>query len=313
MKQRDFSIDFIRFIAIIFITNSHFQPLYSFYPALATLGVHGNALFFFISGYALTLGNSVLDGFIPWYKKRISRIWPTIIIWTISTNLLFHQPITWKDFLLASNYWFIQCIIIYYIILYFLNKVNISYLVSLFFCSILLFFCIVVFTSKTFGSIYHSFHFFCYFPSMILGLYCGKKQPTTKFPITKTIISFIAYFIIMSIGKNKETVLYYTQLAAIIPLNLFVYYMFTCKNTWNKIITYSHLKQVISIISSLSLEIYIVQFSLITKAYNDYFPFNFMIIILSIIIVAYFLKIITTTFIQTISKDNYNLKNIFKP
>lgn len=312
MSERDYSIDFIRCIAILFITNSHFQPLYYFYPALGTLGVHGNALFFFITGYVLTIGKSVSDSFFDWYKKRIARIWPTIIVWTILANLLFQKSITWQDFLLVPNYWFIQCIMIYYVILYYLNKTNTKNLIGVFICSIILFICIVLSTPKTGGSIYHSFHFFCYFPSMILGLYCGKQHPITKYPITKTIVSFFIYFLIMITGKGKDNSLYYTQLIAIIPLNLFAYYMFACRKIWNKILSYPFLKQIIFALSSLSLEIYIVQFSLITKKYNDFFPLSILIVATSIVVMAYVLKMITNIFILTISKDNVNFRNILK-
>lgn len=312
MPQRDYSIDFIRFIAILFITNSHFQLLYYFYPSLATLGVHGNALFFFIAGYALTLGKSVSNGFFSWYKKRIARIWPTIIVWTILANFLFQKSITWKDFLLIPNYWFIQCIIIYYIILYYLNKIKAKKLINIFIYSIILFSCFVLFSPKTNSSIYHVFHEYCYFPSMVLGLYCGKEQPSSKHPMIKAIFSFAAYFLIMAIGKGQENALYYIQLTAIIPLNLFVYYMFVCKHIWNKITSYLYLKQFIFILSSLSLEIYIVQFSLITEKYNDYFPLSIIIVSISIIIMAYILKIITNIFVHIISNDNLNFKNILK-
>lgn len=94
MKQRNYAIDLIKFIAVIFITNSHFIPLYEdINKSFATLGVHGNALFFFASGYTLTLGKSMSLQFKNWYKRRIQRIWPTIIIWTILSNLIFNGTI----------------------------------------------------------------------------------------------------------------------------------------------------------------------------------------------------------------------------
>lgn len=45
--SRLYSLDFLKFVAALMITNSHFQPLYEdVSPSLATFGVHGNALFF---------------------------------------------------------------------------------------------------------------------------------------------------------------------------------------------------------------------------------------------------------------------------
>ena len=57
MLIRNYSLDFLKVLAAIFITNSHFIPLYKdISPSLATLGVHGNALFFFVSGFLLMMG-----------------------------------------------------------------------------------------------------------------------------------------------------------------------------------------------------------------------------------------------------------------
>lgn len=54
--SRLYSLDFLKFVAALMITNSHFQPLYEdVSPSLATFGVHGNALFFFVSSFNVLL------------------------------------------------------------------------------------------------------------------------------------------------------------------------------------------------------------------------------------------------------------------
>lgn len=51
-ENRFIGWDFLKVIATIMITNSHFIPLYKNHNiAYATLGVQGNALFFFIAGF----------------------------------------------------------------------------------------------------------------------------------------------------------------------------------------------------------------------------------------------------------------------
>ena len=56
-NNRLHSLDFMKLLAVLFITNSHFTPLYKdVSTSLATFGVHGNALFFFVSGYLLMMG-----------------------------------------------------------------------------------------------------------------------------------------------------------------------------------------------------------------------------------------------------------------
>ena len=56
MTERNIGIDIIKFIAVIFKTNFYYLPLYEdINIALATLRVHGNALFLFASGIMSSL------------------------------------------------------------------------------------------------------------------------------------------------------------------------------------------------------------------------------------------------------------------
>lgn len=179
MKQRNHAIDLIKCIAVLFITNSHYIPLYKdINTAFATLGVHGNALFFFASGYALTLGQSVNGiSFKDWYKRRIKRIWPTFITWAMFASLIFHSSISWENILLAKGYWFIQCIMISYIPLYFILKYQKNQITKYLIGSMAAIALCVVLMPKASGSIYHSnFHWICYFTSMTLGLYLGTHN-----------------------------------------------------------------------------------------------------------------------------------------
>ena len=75
MKNRLFFLDFIKFLAALFITNSHFLPLYeNVNPAFATFGVHGNALFFFVSGYLVMLGKNKMLSFKGWFFNKIKKL-----------------------------------------------------------------------------------------------------------------------------------------------------------------------------------------------------------------------------------------------
>ena len=88
MKQRDISIDILKFIAAIMITNSHMELLYGKYSALATGGAIGDVLFFFASGFTLFLGR--MGRFDNWYKRRINRIYPTVFAWAIMGAFIFN-------------------------------------------------------------------------------------------------------------------------------------------------------------------------------------------------------------------------------
>lgn len=79
-KYHLYSLDFMKFMAAIFITNSHFQPLYEdVNKSMAIFGVHGNALFFFMAEFLLMMGFDKHKGLnvVDWSKARIRRLWPS--------------------------------------------------------------------------------------------------------------------------------------------------------------------------------------------------------------------------------------------
>lgn len=318
MKERNFAIDIIKFIAVIFITNSHYMPLYEeVNSSLATLGVHGNALFFFSSGLAITLSKNISNSFIYWYKLRIKRIWPTFIIWSIISSFYFNVPITWENIVLAKGYWFIQCIMISYIALFYILHYQKRFIKTYLTISIIITIIIFFFIDKSNGSIFHSeLHWICYFPSMILGVYMGSGNFKTniKYNIIKILFFFILYFLIMKIGKGRNDYLYYTQIFALLPLNLFVYYMFIFLSNinWGKLVNKKQIWYPIYLISSLSLEIYVVQFKIITNEFNFLFPFNTIIVFFFIVLVAYILRIGTNIFNQTFSNESYSIRRTLK-
>lgn len=65
-------------------------------------------------------------------------------------------------------------------------------------------------------------------------------------------------------------------------------------------------------IASLTLEIYIVQFHIITDKFNALFPLNTIIVFILISISAYILKVITSLFLQLLSSSPFNLKEAIK-
>lgn len=101
---------------------------------------------------------------------------------------------------------------------------------------------------------------------------------------------------------------------AIFPLNIFIYYLYYWLTSiqLNKIKDKKWLWHPIYWIGSLSLEIYVVQFSVITDRFNNLFPLNTIIIFIQIFIVAYILRICSNFFTQTFSNESYSLKKALK-
>ena len=124
INNRQYGLDFLKFLAAILITNSHFIPIYKdFNIGLATFGVQGNALFFFVAGYlSLTGLEKNRDTFDNWFKKRTQRLWPAIFIWAMAAEMLWGDQLTWQKILLAPRYWFLQAIVIYYFFFYFVGN-----------------------------------------------------------------------------------------------------------------------------------------------------------------------------------------------
>lgn len=231
----------------------------------------------------------------------------------ILTNMVYNKTITWENILLAKGYWFIQCILYSYIFVYFLLLKKNKIILSGFLLSIILTIITVLSCNKSTESIFHHFHWVCYISCMILGIYCAKNNYKIKWGGIKTIISFILYFIIMSIGKGKINNLYYIQILALIPLHSFLFYFYYWSQRW---ITSVQQKQFIYKpiywIGSLCLEIYLIQYHFITDKFNYLFPLNIVIVFSEILIAAYLLKISTNFLLQTLNKNPYNWKNILK-
>ena len=330
MSIRYYNLDFLKVLAAIFITNSHFIPLYKdISPSLATFGVHGNALFFFVSGFVLMMGfEKKQDLFVNWYKKRIQRLWPSVFLWSIIAAIIWKDPITWKNLLIANNYWFLQCIAIYYILSYIFGNLNISIMGGGKICvqKILFMFSIAAsllyfyFMPKATGSIFHTnLHFVCHFSIMIMGgmtyLYKDKiKIKSLWKDCLWAIFWFVLYFIILYIGKGKQDYKYYVQIVGLLPLHLFIFYAYkTASYHWcTTLFQSSRWKRILTTIASLTLEIYIVQFHIITDKFNRLFPLNTVIVFIFICITAYCLRVMTSLFLQFLSSAPFEFKNAIK-
>ena len=152
------------------------------------------------------------------------------------------------------------------------------------------------------GSVFHThFHYVYNFAIFVFGAIIKDRASAVKCRSLKTdwvlaTVSFGLYFILLFLGKGYGGKYYYMQIAGLLPLIGFLYYLFKAvshisipqKNSL-KIIHNSVLY-----LSSLTLEIYIVQFDLITDKFNAVFPLNTIVIFSIICIAAYALRILTS-------------------
>lgn len=163
------------------------------------------------------------------------------------------------------------------------------------------------------------FHYVCHFSVMVIGGLCYSLRDKIKcMSITRDmlwmIVSFIAYFVILKIGKGAMGIRYYSQITALIPLHTFVYYLYKvasyswCDKAFHSLV----LGRVMSWIAALTLEVYIVQFAFITNQFNSIFPLNVLLVFAIIVLAAYLLKVMTSLFLAVLSKEDLEWKEMVR-
>lgn len=324
-KKRDNSIDILKFLAALIITNSHMELLYPPHlAALATGGAIGDVLFFFCSGYTLFLGRQM--DFPNWYKRRINRIYPTVFMWALVSAVLFSSTRNMVDVVLHGGGWFVSCIMIYYVILWFIKRFFIQKLLCVFaFFSAVVVAWYVLFEDSSeifmYGDTY--FKWGHYFLFMLLGASLGLKRKEIGFEMVvkpKVIPSLmkifgcaILFYGLQIFGKHYIWMAY-LQILTIIPLMGVTYWLFMLCNTQGVLNFYSREwpHHIIYWIGTLCLEIYLCQTSLFTDKMNGLFPLNIVIMFLIIFAFAYWIKVLSNWFSQTFRTEPYDWKAMLR-
>lgn len=319
--EKNFAIDILKCLAALLITNSHFDPLYlGAWSKLATGGAIGDVLFFFCSGFTLFLGRN--DDFSSWYKRRVKRIYPSVIMASLLLSALFGRCITWQDIVLVLWAWFIPCIMVYYFILYFVRKYTPDRIRFISIGVILLtifLFCMDERRGLLF--IYRPGFFKCvpFFLFMLAGAVVGKgdyyvfiQRMSLWMKALLLLLSITVFYGIMFLGA-VDPFLSEFQLLTLIPLFficLLSYSLFSerlissylQKSIWGYFIRFT---------SALTLEIYFMN-ELITTKFNSLFPLNIFIVLILIYGMAYLLKILSLFFTQTFQEGNYEWKSMLR-
>lgn len=318
---RDKSIDILKCLAALIITWSHFEKPLGEYSMLATGGSFGDVLFFFCSGYTLFLGRK--QGFFNYYKRRIQRIYPTIFSWALISCLCFGANSNICEILINGGGWFVSCIMIYYVLIWFIREYALNHVLSLIGCVFLL--TILVYfifgTGNANGSMYYSSYFkwIPYFMYMLLGAFYGVKhveRPNVvyKRPFLYFLLLCICVFLYYAFFSfyTEDGFLNAIQLLTLFPLFGFcvISYRLCNSSLVSKLFSNKTGNFIIRLIGGLCLEIYLVQFALITDSYNSFFPFNIILIFFEIIIFAYLLRCISRLWSQTFKDGDYDWLSI---
>jgi hypothetical protein len=316
------SIELIKFLAVIFVTNSHFGDLYVNFKMLATGGAIGDVLFFFASGFTLFLGR--FGRFDNWYKRRIKRIYPSILAWAIIMSFWGLRQYTLKSVILGGDFWFIRCIMLYYIVLYFVRfyystKPMIPFIVVV--TTILIWY---YFEDSSFFFMYNATYFkwIHYFLFMLLGAYIGNKtiqlEIKPKSDLLLLFLTLVLFYATMLLSDQNSTLAHF-QIISLIPLFGFVLFTYKvcCISSIVKFLK-TKLGFCFRFIAGLCLEVYIVQIIIIRNEQLlnfllPLFPLNLFITFFIIIVCAYFLRCMARAFSQLFEKEDFDWNKVFRP
>lgn len=346
-ENRNVAIDVLKFVAVFLITNHHFGKMWPSYEFMATGGILGNALFFFCSGYTLAL--RPLGGFDDWYGRRVSRILPSLIAWSLLLGVFFNCATSVRSvFLFQSGGWFIKTIAVFYILYWMALRFErvLGWLTLVVGLATLAWYYIMDWSMIDFSAysarpwmsldagLYNAGR---YFFVMLLGAWLCKSR--TKNCIDKTnslrtplgvwvgsgvvILSLCIYFIlahgpqVITIFTGKTALA--TQLGmAMNGLMIFsaamfcVGFYFFC-SALQEHAKKSYLRVPILFVGGLCLDVYLVHLRFITDAYNNIFPFNFVVVYLIVFTVAYLNRSLGRLVVMTFARQGYSWREIFKP
>ena len=305
-------VSLIRFIATLLITNSHYDKLYpQGFSFLSTGGMIGNALFFWVSGYTLYFSLKKVNGggdSLHWFLRRIFRIYPSLWIFLLFL-LCIGATVKWQDFFI-STYWFINAIVICYVLYFFYVRFFLKYgrfIFALTGVALVLYFIGFTLLDDLSGIIiespsFVSFRWFYLFQIMLLGGYCasaGTLEHSRKRDLGLMLVFLLLYYAYKGICIKYD--LYWGQLLTPVFLICTIFYMVkVCaaglcrRNIVNSFL--QKYRKFFIFISTLTLDIYLVQFVVI-RYFSEYkFPVGFIGATIVIFIAAIILNKLSRLF-----------------
>ena len=283
-------INYLRTIATVLITNSHYSNIWPI-SDLAAGGLLGNILFFAASGFCLL---NIKENFGKWYLKRIAKIWPVMIGFTLLTVLIGDYSLaSWKDavrlFLYPTNYIFLVWLMISYIAFYILAWLSKKYdktieisLSVLFGIWILTYFIFVDKSVYQIDDVEKPFILFLYFSSMLIGALFKKYIDNFgKIKAVNVILLFVSLIVYFGskIAFSKIQSIVFWQILNQLSILVVLYFMFAVfiglEDYFKKIPDW--INKTVKFVAGITLHIYIVQFVIIRRLEGLIFPVNFLV------------------------------------
>jgi peptidoglycan/LPS O-acetylase OafA/YrhL len=322
MKERKIGIDILKFLAVFFILNSHMGILYVKFPMLASGGAIGNALFFFCSGFTLFLKpfGGARD-FPNWYKVRINRIYPTVFAVAIVLCTFFDYRPDINYIILYGGLWFVTCIMVYYVIIYFIGVYfhdRLTWVLvaaALAFC--ILYYCLKVpFPYSLYADDVMELKRYLYFIFMLFGARMGLMDTSRQsrrqwLNLLLALLSAVVFYVLcgVTIKDEKFAFLHVFTFVALMAV-LYFLYLWADGDFARKIYQSRVGYFIIRFVGGLCLEIYVIQNWLITDRMNALFPLNIPIMFLIVILAAYLIRCFARFLSQTFKDAPYDWKKM---
>lgn len=305
------AIDFVKVIATLLVLNSHMGICYGSHSALATGGGIGDALFFFVSGFTLFMGRKA--DFVNWYKRRLGRIYPTVIAMGLVACLVFGQDFSFIEIMTASKYWFLQCILVCYLLLYPVIRyewnlptcigVSIAIMVGTFF--------FFDFDGGIFYGVNNYFRWIVYFSVMLIGGWICNNASRINYRwwcLPLLIFCVVAWYGCNYVGKGNAL-----QMLSYIPL------IGICAAAYSlgkaplveKLFEKKIFGNALFIIGNLCLESYLIQKYIFTDELNGLFPLNIPLIMIAVLTAAYLLHILSGIISKIFDSKPFDWKALF--
>ena len=292
----------VRCLAVLLITNSHFDDLYPD-ARLGTGGALGNTLFFLLSGYGLAIslhsGSASGEKFGDYWLRRLGKIFP--VLWLVTlTVILFNRE--WSSMSVSDwffklvwplQYWFISAIVLFYALFYWLGKRSDK---TLWLLIVLLgvpyFFCYFLFLDLSQFSIEGSyFKWIVYFQIMLFGAWLSK-QPFQANPVRDA--GMLMVCVLMFFGLRLALgYLHLWQWQFLVHLVLFPFALFAFRflsaTVVVEFIRSIGLFPTVVFLAGLTLEIYLVQVPLVPFIASHHwgFPIGWLVAIATIPVLAF--------------------------
>lgn len=256
-----------------------------------------------------------------YYKRRIARIYPTVLAVALFTAMVLSLNAKILDDFILGGGWFVQCIMIYYVPLYFIHRYFMGHFNWLWVITglVVLVTYYTIFQCEWNGSIFMygetKFKWVFNFLFMLYGGYVGSHHERFKYhwkSVPMLVICVMAWYSFFFMSKYSEIIVN-LQYLSIIPLFGIIHYFYIlCNHSFLEKMAKSRISgQIIFVVGGLCLETYLIQTYLFTDRLNWMFPLNIPMVMLFVLVVAYIVNFFANLISQTFKSEDYDYKRLY--